>query len=157
MTNCIIAQSGGPTSVINSSVVGLYNANKELKAYNKVFAGLNGIEGILNGNIIDLTSYSDEEINKFRFTPSSGLGSCRYKMKDLDESTEEYDKLLDILKANDIKAFFYVGGNDSMDTTAKLSRYAKETGIDITFTRSEERRVGKECLRLCRSRWSPYH
>ena len=84
MTNCIIAQSGGPTSVINSSVVGLYNANKELKAYNKVFAGLNGIEGILNGNIIDLTSYSDEEINKFRFTPSSGLGSCRYKMKDLD-------------------------------------------------------------------------
>ena len=63
MTNCIIAQSGGPTSVINSSVVGLYNANKELKAYNKVFAGLNGIEGILNGNIIDLTSYSDEEIN----------------------------------------------------------------------------------------------
>ena len=133
MTNCIIAQSGGPTSVINSSVVGLYNANKELKAYNKVFAGLNGIEGILNGNIIDLTSYSDEEINKFRFTPSSGLGSCRYKMKDLDESTEEYDKLLDILKANDIKAFFYVGGNDSMDTTAKLSRYAKETGINITF------------------------
>ena len=133
MANCIIAQSGGPTSVINSSVVGLYNANKELKAYNKVFAGLNGIEGILNGNIIDLTSYSDEEINKFRFTPSSGLGSCRYKMKSLDESTEEYDKLLDVLKANDIKAFFYVGGNDSMDTTAKLSRYAKETGIDITF------------------------
>ena len=133
MANCIIAQSGGPTSVINSSVVGLYDANKEIKAFENVFAGLNGIEGILNGNIINLSSYSDEEIQRFRYTPSSGLGSCRYKLKPLEESTEEYDKLLEILRANDIKAFFYVGGNDSMDTTAKLSRYAKESGLDIKF------------------------
>lgn len=133
MANCIIAQSGGPTSVINSSVVGLYSANKDLGVFDKVYAGLNGIEGILTGNIIDLSSYSDEEINNFRYTPSSGLGSCRYKMKKLEESTEEYDRLLEILKANDIKAFFYVGGNDSMDTTAKLGRYAKDTGIDIKF------------------------
>lgn len=133
MANCIIAQSGGPTSVINSSVVGLVDANKELKFFDKVYAGLNGIEGILNGNIIELSSFSDNEINSFRYTPSSGLGSCRYKMKKLEESTEEYDKLLQILKANDIKAFFYVGGNDSMDTIAKLGKYAKETGIDIKF------------------------
>ncbi|MGG7144355.1 6-phosphofructokinase [Clostridium nigeriense] len=133
MANCIIAQSGGPTSVINSSVVGLIHANKDIKAFNKVYAGLNGIEGILNGNIVDLSSFSDSEINTFRYTPSSGLGSCRYKMKKLEESTEEYDKLLDILKANDIKAFFYVGGNDSMDTIAKLGKYAKKTGIDIKF------------------------
>lgn len=133
MANCIIAQSGGPTSVINSSVVGLVDANKDLKIFDKVYAGLNGIEGILNGNIIELSSFSDEEINSFRYTPSSGLGSCRYKMKKLEESTEEYDKLLEILKANDIKAFFYVGGNDSMDTTAKLGKYAKETGLDIKF------------------------
>lgn len=133
MANCIIAQSGGPTSVINSSVVGLLEANNTLGTFNKVFAGLNGIEGILNGNIIELSSFSQEEINNFRYTPSSGLGSCRYKMKKLEESTEEYDKLLEILKSNDIKAFFYVGGNDSMDTTAKLSAYAKKTGIDIKF------------------------
>jgi ATP-dependent phosphofructokinase / diphosphate-dependent phosphofructokinase len=133
MANCIIAQSGGPTSVINSSVVGLLHANKDIKAFNKVYAGLNGIEGILNGNIIDLSTFSDSEINAFRYTPSSGLGSCRYKMKKLEESTEEYDKLLDILKANDIKAFFYVGGNDSMDTIAKLGEYAEKTGIDIKF------------------------
>ena len=133
MSNCIIAQSGGPTSVINSSVVGLLEANKTLGSFNKVFAGLNGIEGILNGNIIELSSISQEEINNFKYTPSSGLGSCRYKMKKLEESTEEYDKLLEILKANDIKAFFYVGGNDSMDTTAKLSVYAKKTGIDVKF------------------------
>ena len=133
MSNCIIAQSGGPTAVINSSVVGLLHANKEFKVYNKVFAGLNGIEGILNGNIIDLSSYTDDQLNSFRFTPSSGLGSCRYKMKKIEESTEEYDKLLNILKANDITAFFYVGGNDSMDTTAKLGKYAKEHGLDIKF------------------------
>ena len=133
MANCIIAQSGGPTSVINSSVVGLLEANNSLGVFDKVFAGLNGIEGILNGNIIELSSFSQEDINKFRYTPSSGLGSCRYKMKKLEESTEEYDRLLDILKANNIKAFFYVGGNDSMDTTAKLSAYAKKTGIDIKF------------------------
>lgn len=133
MANCIIAQSGGPTAVINSSVVGLFNANKDLGIFNKVYAGLNGIQGILNGNIIDLTSFTDEELTNFRYTPSSGLGSCRYKMKPLEECTKEYDKLLEILRANDIKAFFYVGGNDSMDTTAKLGRYAKETGIDIKF------------------------
>lgn len=133
MANCIIAQSGGPTSVINSSVVGLLKANKDLGIFDNVYGGLNGIEGILNGNLINLTSFSDEEIETFRYTPSSGLGSCRYKMKDLKDGSEEYDKLLEILKANDIKAFFYVGGNDSMDTTAKLSNYAKETGLDIKF------------------------
>ena len=133
MANCIVAQSGGPTAVINSSVVGLLRANNEIKAFDKVYAGLNGIEGILNGNIIDLSSFSEDEINEFRYTPSSGLGSCRYKMKHLEESTEEYDKLLDILKCNDIKAFFYVGGNDSMDTIAKLGKYAKKTGLDINF------------------------
>ncbi|MCR1950241.1 MULTISPECIES: 6-phosphofructokinase [unclassified Clostridium] len=133
MANCIIAQSGGPTSVINSSVVGLLQANKDLGSFDKVYAGLNGIEGILKGNIIELSSFTDDEINTFRYTPSSGLGSCRYKMKSLEESSEEYDKLLDILKVNDIKAFFYVGGNDSMDTIAKLGKYARKTGIDIKF------------------------
>ncbi len=133
MANCIIAQSGGPTSVINSSVVGLLQANNDIKAFNKVYAGLNGIEGILNGNIIDLSSFSDSEINTFRYTPSSGLGSCRYKMKNIEESTEEYDKLLKILEENEITAFFYVGGNDSMDTIAKLGKYAKENNIDIKF------------------------
>lgn len=133
MANCIIAQSGGPTSVINSSVVGLLKANKELKKYDKVYGGMNGIEGILNENIIDLSSIPDSDIDTFLYTPSSGLGSCRYKMKNLETSTEEYDRLLDILKKLDIKTFFYIGGNDSMDTTAKLGRYAKENSLDINF------------------------
>lgn len=133
MSSCIIAQSGGPTAVINSSVVGLLKANKELRAFEKVYGGLNGIEGILNKNIIDLSAASDEEINHFRFTPSSGLGSCRYKLKDLENCSHEYEKLIEILKEYDIKSFFYVGGNDSMDTIAKLSKYAKQKNIDITF------------------------
>ncbi|MGG7176638.1 6-phosphofructokinase [Clostridium paraputrificum] len=133
MPNCIIAQSGGPTSVINSSVVGLIRANEEFKKYDKVYGGLNGIEGILNENIIDLSALTSEEIDTFRYTPSSGLGSCRYKMKSLDVSSEEYDKLLKLLKDLDITTFFYVGGNDSMDTTAKLGKYAEERGLDINF------------------------
>ncbi len=133
MSNCIIAQSGGPTTVINSSVVGLLNANKKLKTFKKVYGGLNGIEGILNKNIIDLSLTSEEEINNFRFTPSSGLGSCRYRLKDIDSSSEEYETLIKILREYDITSFFYVGGNDSMDTIAKLSEYTKLNDINITF------------------------
>ncbi|NLK93822.1 MAG: 6-phosphofructokinase [Clostridiales bacterium] len=133
MPNCIIAQSGGPTSVINSSVVGLIKANEEFKFYDKIYGGLNGIEGILDKNIIDLSNIPQEELNEFKYTPSSGLGSCRYKMKNISDSTEEYDRLLVILKELDIKTFFYVGGNDSMDTTAKLGKYAKKMNLDINF------------------------
>lgn len=133
MANCIIAQSGGPTSVINSSVVGLIKANHDLKLFDKVFGGINGVEGILNKNIIDLTDISEEDINTFKFTPSSGLGSCRYKLKPIKNSTEEYDKLIDILKELDIEAFFYIGGNDSMDTIAKLSAYADEKKLGMKF------------------------
>lgn len=133
MANCIIAQSGGPTSVINSSVVGLIKANEQLKAYDKIYGGINGIEGILDNHIIDLSCIPHEELNEFKYTPSSGLGSCRYKMKNLEDSTEEYDKLLKILTELDIKTFFYVGGNDSMDTTAKLGKYAAEKNLNINF------------------------
>jgi ATP-dependent phosphofructokinase / diphosphate-dependent phosphofructokinase len=133
MSNCIIAQSGGPTAVINSSVAGLLSANKKIGTFEKVYGGLNGIEGILNKNIIDLSSVSDEDINNFRFTPSSGLGSCRYKLKDLESSSSEYEKLIEILKEYNITAFFYVGGNDSMDTIAKLSKYSKLNNLGITF------------------------
>ncbi|CDH89692.1 Similar to 6-phosphofructokinase [Clostridium botulinum B str. Eklund 17B (NRP)] len=106
MSNCIIAQSGGPTSVINSSVVGLIHANKSLKVFNKVYGGLNGIEGILNKNIIDLTLINDDELQTFRYTPSSGLGSCRYKLQNPNNSCDEYEKLVEILKEYDITSFF---------------------------------------------------
>ena len=117
--NCIIAQSGGPTSVINASVYGLVKANKKLNLYENVYGGLNGIEGILNKKIINLSDLDELQLERFKNSPASGLGSCRYKLKPLSESEDEYLKLLDILNSLNIKAFFYVGGNDSMDTTAK--------------------------------------
>ncbi len=131
--NCIIAQSGGPTSVINASVYGLLKANKKLNLYNNVYGGLNGIEGILNKNIINLSELDDLQLERFKNSPASGLGACRYKLKKLEDSEEEYLKLLEILNSLDIKAFFYVGGNDSMDTTAKLNAFAKAKNINIKF------------------------
>ncbi|MGL4876195.1 MAG: 6-phosphofructokinase [Clostridium sp.] len=133
MSNCIIAQSGGPTSVINSSVVGLIKANEELKLFKNVYGGLNGIEGILNKNIINLSEISDEDLKSFQYTPSSGLGSCRYKLKNIEDSSNEYENLISILKELDITTFFYVGGNDSMDTVSKLSKYSSEKNLNINF------------------------
>ena len=131
--NCIIAQSGGPTAVINASVAGLVETNNKIKAFDNVYAGLNGIQGILNKNIINLTNISHDDLNTFRYTPSSGLGSCRYKLKDYKIDDSEYVQLLDILDSLDVKAFFYVGGNDSMDTISKLGALAEEKEIDIKF------------------------
>lgn len=131
--NCIIAQSGGPTSVINASVVGLVEGNFEKNIFKNVYGGLNGIEGILKGNIINLSKMSKVELATFKHTPSSGLGSCRYKLKDYKIDETDYIKLIDILNSLNIKAFFYIGGNDSMDTTNKLSAFAKEKNIDIQF------------------------
>lgn len=131
--NCIIAQSGGPTSVINSSVYGVVKENFNLKIYDNVYGGLNGIEGILEKRIINLSSMDLERLETFKNSPSSGLGSCRYKLKDFNNTEEEYVKLMNILKELKVSTFFYVGGNDSMDTTAKLSAYAKLKNIDIKF------------------------
>ena len=91
--NCIIAQSGGPTSVINASVYGLVKANKKLNLYENVYGGLNGIEGILNKKIINLSDLDELQLERFKNSPASGLGSCRYKLKPLSESEDEYLKL----------------------------------------------------------------
>ena len=130
MKNCLVAQSGGPTAVINASVVGILQGNLDKKYYDKVFGGFNGIEGILNEHLIDLTNLSDEELKIFKHTPSSGLGSCRYKIKDYLENDEEYIKFFQILDKYNIQTFFYIGGNDSMDTVNKFSKYAKLHGIE---------------------------
>lgn len=130
MKNCIVAQSGGPTSVINSSVVGVVIGNKEIKHYDNVYGGINGIEGILQNRIINLSELTDEDLELLKYTPSSALGSCRYRMKDFTISDQEYLKFFQILDELDIQTFFYIGGNDSMDTVSKLSKYAELKGID---------------------------
>jgi len=133
MKNCIVAQSGGPTAVINSSVMGVLEENSKSSYYDKVYAGINGIEGILQERIIDLSSLSDDLLHNFKYTPSSGLGSCRYKMKDFREDDSDYKNLFSILDKLEISTFFYIGGNDSMDTVYQLSEYAKEHNLTTQF------------------------
>jgi 6-phosphofructokinase len=127
MSNCIVAQSGGPTSVINATVAGVVKANQLNPLYEHVYGGLNGIEGILAERFVDLTNMSDEENRILRQTPSSALGSCRYKLK--RDNPEDFEKILAILDKYDIETMFYTGGNDSMDTVAALSEYARKHNI----------------------------
>lgn len=133
--NIIVGQSGGPTSVINSSLAGVFKTAKDLGA-KKIYGMRNGIEGLLNENYIDMTEYikGDLEVELLKRTPSAFLGSCRYKLPTVEKSPETYDKIIEILRKLDIQHFFYIGGNDSMDTIKQLSGYAKDKGItDITF------------------------
>ena len=127
MSNCLVAQSGGPTAVINATVAGVVKANQMNPYYDKVYGGLNGIEGVLQERFVDLTEMSDMENVILKQTPSSALGSCRYKLK--RDNVADFEKLFQVLDKYDIETMFYTGGNDSMDTVAALSQYAKEHNI----------------------------
>ncbi len=127
MSNCIIAQSGGPTAVINATVAGVVKSNQLNPVYDHVYGGLYGIEGILLERFVDLTNMSDEENEILRQTPSSALGSCRYKLR--RGNKEDFERLFEILDKYDIETLFYTGGNDSMDTVAALSEYAAANNI----------------------------
>lgn len=130
--NVIVGQSGGPTSVINSSLVGVYQGAKEA-GVEKVYGMRNGIEGLLSRRYVDMDDYikSNIDIELLKRTPSSFLGTCRYKLPEYEDHEATYDLLFEILEELDVKYFFYIGGNDSMDTVSKLSRYAAQTGSSI--------------------------
>ncbi len=132
--NVIVGQSGGPTSVINSSLAGVFRTAKDRGA-EKVYGMLHGIKGLLDGQYVELSEKLDSTmaIDLLKRTPSSFLGSCRYKLPEIKDDRETFDKIFKILNELDIKFFFYIGGNDSMDTIKKLSDYAIVTGSDIKF------------------------
>ena len=132
--NVMVGQSGGPTSVINSSLVGVFKTARDMGCA-KVYGMRNGIEGLLSERYVDLSDYihNDLDIELLKRTPSSFLGTCRFKLPEVADHPEVYDRLFDILKKLNIKHFFYIGGNDSMDTIKKLSNHAKDIGSDITF------------------------
>ncbi|MBQ8319967.1 MAG: 6-phosphofructokinase [Clostridia bacterium] len=132
--NVIVGQSGGPTSVINASLAGVYQAARKAGA-EKVYGMENGIAGLLEGRLLDLNALLDEEIKieLLKRTPSSFLGSCRYKLKKAEEDESEYKKVFSLLEQYQIGWFFYIGGNDSMDTISKLSEYGKRIGSPIRF------------------------
>lgn len=132
--NVIVGQSGGPTSVINSSLVGVFKTAKDRGA-GKVYGMLHGIKGLLDNQYVDLSEHikTDLDIDLLKRTPSSFLGSCRYKLPEICDNREVYDQIFAKLKELEIEAFFYIGGNDSMDTIKKLSDYAVLVNSDIKF------------------------
>ncbi|MGE5339036.1 MAG: 6-phosphofructokinase [Gemmatimonadota bacterium] len=130
--NAFYAQSGGVTAVINASAAGVIEtARKHGKAIGKVFAGRNGIIGALTEDLIDTSRESPAAIRALKHTPAGAFGSCRYKLKGLEESRAQYERLIDVFKAHDIGYFFYNGGGDSADTCLKVSQLSEKLGYPL--------------------------
>ena len=129
--NVIVAQSGGPSPVINSSLRGVVDTCKMFpETFGTIYAGWHGIEGVLKEELLDLSAQDDEEIALLRYTPAAGsIGTCRYKLK--KDQHEDFDRVIEVMKAHDVGYFFYNGGNDSMDTAHKVSVIANERGLDL--------------------------
>lgn len=124
--NAVYAQSGGVTSVINASAYGVISAAREADFIDEIYAGYDGINGVLEEKLIDLGKEPPENIEALRHTPAGAMGSARKKLQDLEKNKEEFERIIEVLAAHEIHYFFYNGGNDSMDTVAKLSRFAEE-------------------------------
>lgn len=133
LKNIIVGQSGGPTAVINASLYGvIQEGQKHTGEINTIYGMRNGIEGFLKENVVNLSSLSEEELTLIKTTPAAYLGSCRYKLPE-DLSDAVYPKLFQLFTKLEIQCFLYIGGNDSMDTVSKLSRYAKSVQSTICF------------------------
>ena len=131
--NIAVAQSGGPTVAINASLMGVFKQALASDKIDTIFGAINGIEGVLNDNFVVLNDRvkTDEDVALIKQTPSTVLGSCRFKLPDYSKDSVPYETIHNRFKEKGIGAFFYIGGNDSMDTVAKLSAYFKEIGSDI--------------------------
>lgn len=128
--NAIFGQSGGPTSVINASAAGVITEALKTDCIPKIYGAANGIRGILEEKFYDMTQEDPEELELLKTTPSSALGSVRYKLADPDKDPTDYNRLLEVFKKYDIRYFFYNGGNDSMDTCNKVSKFMQKAGYD---------------------------
>src|SRR5690554_6420059 len=130
--NAFYAQSGGVTAVINASACGVIETAREHKnRIGKVFAGRNGIIGALTEDLIDTSREPARNIAALRHTPAGAFGSCRYKLKGIDENRREYERLIEVFAAHDIGYFFYNGGGDSADTCLKVSQLSESMGYPI--------------------------
>lgn len=129
--NAIVAQSGGPTTVINSSACGVIQEAGKSDKIGKVFGATNGILGVLKEELFDIGAESPQSVEALKRAPAAALGSCRYKLKSLEDSRADYERILDVFKAHDIHYFFYIGGNDSMDTADKVNKLAAQRGYEL--------------------------
>jgi 6-phosphofructokinase 1 len=133
-SNVLVAQSGGPTAVINNSIRGVFDACRERPdRFGRVYAAWHGIEGALQEELLDLSAQDEREIRRLETTPAAGaMGTCRYKLR--SSQPEDFERVVEVFKAHDIGWFFYAGGNDSMDTASKISRLAAQRGLDLVAT-----------------------
>lgn len=144
--NCLVAQSGGPTTAINASLAGVIKAARDCEDIGIIYGAINGIQGVLSRNIVDMETLlgtDDKSLEMLKISPSMYLGSCRYKLEDVEtaintlipeyERIDDYTCIFNILHEYDIKYFFYIGGNDSMDTVKKLGAYGKSIDSDVRF------------------------
>jgi len=127
---CMFAQSGGPTSVINASAAGVFLEALDQKNITAVYGAAHGIKGVLNEQFYDIGKEDRKELELLKYTPSSALGSVRYKLKDASVDDTDYKRIVEVFKKYNIRYFFYNGGNDSMDTCNKISKYMQKSGWD---------------------------
>jgi 6-phosphofructokinase len=126
----VVAQSGGPSPVINNSLRGIVETARQMSEIGTVYGARHGIEGVLKEELLDLSAQSAEEVALLRYTPAAGsIGTCRYKLK--PAQTEDFERTIEVLKAHDVGYFLYIGGNDSMDTAHKIAAMARERGLDL--------------------------
>lgn len=131
VNNVIVAQSGGPSPVINNSLRGVIDACRDRSAdFGKVYGAWHGIEGVLKEELLDLSAQDEKEIALLATTPAAGaIGTCRYKLK--EKQTRDFNRVVEVMKAHAVGYFFYIGGNDSMDTAQKISKIASAHGLDL--------------------------
>ena len=127
---CIIGQSGGPTAVINASAQGVIQTALKADCITQVLGAAHGIKGVLEDKLYDMSKEDPAELDIMKYTPSSALGSCRYKLADPDKDDTDYKRILEIFKKHNVRYFFYNGGNDSMDTCNKISKYMQKVGYE---------------------------
>lgn len=149
--NVVVAQSGGPTAVINSTLRGIIEQCRSASdRLGKIFGGFHGIEGVLKEELLDLSAQPEEEIALLSVTPAAGsIGSCRYKLK--PEQSEDFERIIEVFRAHDVGYFFYIGGNDSMDTAYKISQLAARRGLDLIVVgapKTVDNDLGDDAFRL---------
>ena len=127
---CIIGQSGGPTAVINASAQGVIQTALKSDCITRVLGAAHGIKGVLEDKLYDMSQEDPAELDLLKYTPSSALGSCRYKLADPDKDDTDYKRILEIFQKYNVRYFFYNGGNDSMDTCNKISKYMQKVGYE---------------------------
>ena len=132
--NVLVAQSGGPSAVINNSIRGVIDACRDTPSiFSRIYGAWHGIEGVLTEKLLDITAQEEREIRLLENTPAAGaIGTCRYKLK--EKQANDFQRVIDVLKAHDIGYFFYAGGNDSMDTANKIATVAAKQGLDLVAT-----------------------